>query len=71
MPTYVYETIPLNADEAPVRFEVKQSMNAPKLTEHPDSGTPVRRLISSGFAIFKKERQSIGSVTDPSWSLKD
>lgn len=71
MPTYVYETIPQSADELPVRFEVKQGMNDPKLTEQPGTGKPVRRIISGGFAIFKKELQSVGTVTDPSWSLKD
>ena len=71
MPTYVYETIPQSADELPVRFEIKQGMNDPKLTEQPDTGKPVRRIISGGFAIFKEKRESIGTVTDPSWSLKD
>ena len=67
MPTYVYETIPQSADEAPVRFEVKQGMNDPKLTEQPGTGKPVRRLVSGGFALLKSEQASAGSVTDPSW----
>ena len=71
MPTYVYETIPQSPNEAPLRFEVKQGMTDPKLSKHPDSGVPVRRLISGGYAIFKKKQPSVGSVTDPSWSLKD
>lgn len=71
MPIYVYETVPQSSDEEPVRFEVKQGMNDAKLTEHPESGKPVRRLISGGYAIFQKKRPSVGSITDPSWSLKD
>ena len=47
--TYVYETIPQSAGEVPVRFEVKQGMNDPKLTEQPGTGKPVRRLVSGGF----------------------
>ncbi len=71
MPTYVYETIPQIAGEAPVRFEFKQGMNAPKLTEQPSTGKPVRRLVSGGFTLLRKDLPSAGSVTDPSWHQKD
>ena len=71
MPTYVYETIPQSADEVPVRFEVRQGMNDAKLTEQPDSGKPVRRLVSGGFTMFRVESPSVGSVTDPSWHQRD
>lgn len=71
MTTYVYETIPQTAGEVPVRFEFKQGMNDPKLTAHPDTGQPVRRLVSGGFAMLRGEQQaSVGSVTDPSWHQK-
>lgn len=52
MPTYVYETIPQSAAEKPVRFEVKQSMSEKPLTAHPDTGVPVRRLISGGTGLM-------------------
>ncbi|MGB6219971.1 zinc ribbon domain-containing protein [Haloferula sp.] len=71
MTTYVYETIPQNADEVPVRFEVKQGMNDPKLTEQPGTGKPVRRLVSGGFALLREPLQSVGSVTDPSFHQRD
>lgn len=68
MATYVYETIPQSAGEVPVRFEVKQGMNDPKLTEQPGTGKPVRRLVSGGFLKLQGEPgTSVGSVTDPSW----
>lgn len=67
MTTYVYETIPQNAGETPVRFEVKQGMNDPKLSEQPGTGIPVRRLVSGGFTLLRGELPSAGSVTDPSW----
>ncbi len=54
MPTYVYETIPEDASEEPERFEVKQSMSDDKLTHHPDTGVPVRRLVSGGFGYAAK-----------------
>ena len=54
MATYVYETIPPRDDEAPRRFEVVQSMKDAPLTRHPDTGEPVRRVISGGFGIMEK-----------------
>jgi len=71
MTTYVYETIPQHAGEAPVRFEFKQGMNDPKLTEQPDTGKPVRRLVSGGFTLLRSDLASAGSVTDPSWHHND
>ncbi|MBX7210830.1 MAG: zinc ribbon domain-containing protein [Verrucomicrobiaceae bacterium] len=52
MPTYVYETIPAATDEQPVRFEMKQSMNDAALTRHPESGKPVRRVITGGTGVM-------------------
>lgn len=71
MTTYVYETIPQAAGEDPVRFEVKQGMNDPKLTEQPGTGKPVRRLVSGGFLQSRGKQESVGSVTDPSWHQRD
>jgi predicted nucleic acid-binding Zn ribbon protein len=47
MPTYVYET----ADEPNLvlRFEVRQSFGDKPLEVEPDSGRPVRRVISGGY----------------------
>jgi predicted nucleic acid-binding Zn ribbon protein len=70
MATYVYETIPQSVGEEPVRFEVRQGMNDPKLTEQPGTGKPVRRLVSGGFLLLHGEMSSVGSVTDPSWHQK-
>jgi hypothetical protein len=50
MPTYLYETLPADPAVAPERFEVKQSMKDPALTQHPESGAPVRRVLVGGFA---------------------
>ncbi len=68
MPTYVYETIPQAVDETPVRFEIRQGINDPKLTHQPVTGIPVRRLLSGGFMLLKPDAPSVGSVTDSSWS---
>ena len=52
MPTYVYETIPQFEGEQPKRFEVRQSMKDAALTQHPDSGTPVRRVPIGGTGLM-------------------
>ncbi|HBE69817.1 MAG TPA: hypothetical protein DDW52_16855 [Planctomycetaceae bacterium] len=51
MPTYVYETIPQNGAEKPTQFEVVQRMADKALTEHPETGQPVRRVISGGISL--------------------
>jgi len=49
MPTYVYETID---PEKPVRrFEVRQSMKDEPLRVDPETGEPVRRVISGGYGV--------------------
>ncbi|MFG0264691.1 MAG: hypothetical protein ACF8AM_05985 [Rhodopirellula sp. JB055] len=51
MPTYVYETIPQNECEEPVEFEIVQRMADDALTKHPETGQPVRRVITGGLSI--------------------
>ena len=50
MPTYVYET--LGAKQR--RFEVRQSMKDAALTHDPETGEPVRRVISGGYGLMQK-----------------
>ena len=52
MPTYVYETIPQKPGDAVVQFEIKQSMRDNALTQHPETGVPVRRIISGGYGLI-------------------
>lgn len=48
MPTYVYEVI--NEDGSPgEQFEVVQSIRDKPLTNHPETGEPVQRLIQPPF----------------------
>lgn len=54
MATYVYETIPRQEGDEPRRFEIVQSMKEAPLTKHPDTGEPVRRVISGGFGLMAK-----------------
>jgi predicted nucleic acid-binding Zn ribbon protein len=51
MPTYLYETVPAAASEPVEQFELKQHFDEAPLTVHPDTGTPVRRVISGGIGL--------------------
>lgn len=58
MPTYEYETIPRKAGQRPVRFELYQPITAQALQVHPETGEPVRRVVSGGLGIITESRQS-------------
>jgi len=58
MATYVYETIPAKSGEKPEQFEIQQSMKDAPLTRHPQTGQPIRRLISGGLGILGSSRNS-------------
>ena len=65
MPTYVYETIPQAEGEQPKRFEIRQSMMDAALTNHPDSGQPIRRVVVGGTG-FSGASSSSSSSSRPS-----
>ena len=48
MATYLYETVPSNPKQKPRQFEVVQKMSDPPLTHDPETGVPVRRVITGG-----------------------
>lgn len=58
MATYLYETVPRESGETPRRFEIVQSMKDAPLRRHPDTGEPVRRVISGGYGIMTKPSAS-------------
>ena len=45
MPIYVYEVIRDDCQDGET-FEILQGLNDPPLTQHPESGLPVRRCLS-------------------------
>ncbi|MEM9731007.1 MAG: FmdB family transcriptional regulator [Myxococcota bacterium] len=61
MPIYVYETIPTD-DAEPTRFEVMQRMSEPALTEHPETGEPIRRIIAAPALALKHSTRREGEV---------
>ena len=52
MATYIYETLPQHPGELPQRFEIIQSMKDAPLARHPDTGEPVRRVITGGYGFI-------------------
>ena len=61
MTTYVYETIPAKEGDSAEYFEIKQSMKDAPLTQHPETGQAIRRVILGGFGILKSENSSPAS----------
>lgn len=62
MATYVYETIPTRDGEPPRRFEIVQSMRDAPLRTHPETGEPVRRIISGGYGLMGvSERKAVAA----------
>jgi predicted nucleic acid-binding Zn ribbon protein len=55
MPTYVYETVPAKSGAKPRHFEFKQSMNDAPLTQHPETGEAIRRVVLGGFGVMSSK----------------
>lgn len=64
MPIYEYETIPQNNNEKPQRFEIRQSMADEPLTQHPETGAPVKRVLA-GFSVGASSGPSASSSGMP------
>ena len=64
MATYTYETIPQKKGQKPRRFEIEQKMSDSALTHDPDSGLPVRRIITGGSGNIMRGT-SILSMNNP------
>lgn len=64
MATYTYETIPQKKGEAPRQLELVQSMQDAPLTHHPETGEPIRRIITGGSGNIMRGT-SILSMNNP------
>jgi len=62
MPTYIYETVVTDPATAK-RFEIDQRMSAQPLTTHPETGEPIRRVITGGLGFLGESRAA--SATAP------
>lgn len=50
MPVYEYEVLGPDGSVSGI-LEVEQRMSDPPLTAHPETGAPLRRILSSTFAL--------------------
>jgi len=64
MATYLYETIPRKQGQKARQFEYVQKMSDPALTHDPESGLPVRRIITGGSGNIMRGT-SILSMNNP------
>lgn len=55
MATYIYESIPASPDQPKQNFEIQQSMREAALTHHPESGVPIRRVITGGYGLISRD----------------
>jgi predicted nucleic acid-binding Zn ribbon protein len=58
MPTYVYETIPAKRGRAPKRYELKQSIKDAAFTKHPETGEPIKRVVTGGIGVLTSSSAS-------------
>jgi len=56
MATYVYETVPADEGEAVRTYEIQQSMRDAALTAHPETGEPIRRVITGGLGVMTSSK---------------
>ena len=61
MITYVYETIPTDAQDEIERFEWRQRISEAPLKHHPETGKPVHRVISGGLGFASSSRGIVSS----------
>lgn len=52
MATYLYETT--DSRRPARRFELQQSMKDAPFTHHPETGEPIRRVITGGLGVMVK-----------------
>jgi predicted nucleic acid-binding Zn ribbon protein len=55
MTTYVYESVKQKAGKKPRYFEIKQNMDDKPLTNHPETGEPIRRVVLGGFGVLSSK----------------
>jgi predicted nucleic acid-binding Zn ribbon protein len=56
MAVYIYETIPSKEGEPARTYEIRQSMKDAAFTNHPETGEPIRRIITGGFGLMTSSK---------------
>ena len=68
MAIYTYETIPAAPDQPVRTYEIRQSMKDAALSTHPETGEPIRRVITGGLGFMTSGKG--GASAAPSFALK-
>jgi len=63
MAIYVYETIPASEGEMVRTYEIRQSMKDAALSKHPETGEPIRRVITGGLGILSSSKGTPASAS--------
>jgi predicted nucleic acid-binding Zn ribbon protein len=61
MAIYIYETIPETPEQPVHTYELRQSMRDDALTHHPETGEPIRRVITGGLGIMTSGKGGSGA----------
>ena len=61
MAVYVYETIPSSEGQAVRTYEIRQSMKDEALTTHPETGEPIKRVITGGLGVMTSSKGGAAS----------
>jgi predicted nucleic acid-binding Zn ribbon protein len=56
MAVYVYQTVPSHEGDAVRTYEIRQSMKDAALTKHPETGEPIRRVITGGLGVMTSSK---------------
>lgn len=56
MAIYVYETIPAKEGDPVRTYEIRQSMKDGALSKHPETGEPIRRVITGGLGVMTSSK---------------
>lgn len=67
MPTYTYESVPVDSSQSPRRFEVFQRMSDAPLQFDPLTGDPVRKIVTGrvGLRISGLRRSTVIDKKSP------
>jgi predicted nucleic acid-binding Zn ribbon protein len=56
MAIYIYETVPAGEGQPVRTYEIRQSMKDAALTTHPETGEPIRRVITGGLGVMTSSK---------------
>ena len=65
MPTFIYESIPESCCQEPGHYEIEQGADAAPLAHHPETNTPIRRVVIGGQALVKTDGEGGSCCCEP------